>query len=67
MSVPDPHRPDYRQARIGAAVGLTTALIGLLFIDAISPAYEINSVVLAVMATMILGLLGLEAKDIIKR
>lgn len=48
-------------------MGLTTALIGLLFIDAISATYEINSVVLGVMATMILGLLGLEARDILRR
>lgn len=60
MNGTGPDRPDFRQARIGAAVGLTTALIGLLFIDAVSANYEVNSVTLGILATMILGLLGLE-------
>lgn len=64
----DDRRPaDYRQARLSAALGLTAALVGLLFIDALSPTYEVSPVVVGILGTMILGLLGIEGVSTLMR
>ena len=53
--------PDFRAARIGAAVALTITLIVLLVVDAFSPTYDISAVVLGGILTAVLTLLGIEA------
>jgi hypothetical protein len=59
--------PDYRGARIGAASALTVGLLGLLFIDAVSSHYDMNPFTIATISTLILALLGLEARDVFLR
>ena len=51
--VPPAREPDYRAARIGAGIALTFALIGLLFLDAISAEYELQPVTLGFLLTAI--------------
>lgn len=64
-------RGDYAAARIGAAIALTSVLVFLLVWDAISEPifgvrYEASPVALAMLATTILTLLGLEAGSFIR-
>ncbi len=58
---------DYRAARIGAAAGLTFAVMLMLLIDAFSPEYEASPVTLGVLATLIAGLLAVDLPDLIRQ
>ena len=51
---------DYRMARIGAALAITSIVVVLVFLDAIVPSYTISPTVLVVLVSAILGLLGVE-------
>ena len=51
---------DYRQARIGAAIGLVVTLVALLFLDALRPDYMIDKIVFGGLITTIITLLGIE-------
>jgi hypothetical protein len=63
----DPARlGDYRAARIGAAGALTAVLVVLLLIDALSPSYDINAVVLIPLLGTIAGLLGIEGLSVLR-
>lgn len=68
MSDEAPHsrRGDYRAARIGAGAALVSALVVLLFIDALSTEYEVSPAVLGTLATMILVLFGIEAASFLR-
>ena len=57
---------DYRAARIGAAAGLTFAVVLMLLIDALSGEYEASPVTLGVLATLIAGLLAVDLPDLIR-
>ena len=57
---------DYRQARIGAATGLTVIVIILLLMDALRPDYAADGVVLGGLLTTIVTLLGIEAGAVIR-
>lgn len=57
---------DYRAARIGAAAGLTFAIVLVLLIDAISGDYEASPVTLGVLATLIAGLLAVDLPDLLR-
>ncbi len=56
---------DYRAARIGAAAGLTFAVVLMLLVDATSGDYEVSVPVLIVLATLIAGLLAVDLPDLI--
>ncbi len=56
---------DYRAARIGAAAGLTFAVVLMLIIDALSHDFEASPVTLGVLATLIAGLLAVDLPDLI--
>lgn len=51
--IPPAREPDYRAARIGAGMALTLALIGLLFLDAFVPSYELQPVTIGFLLTAI--------------
>jgi hypothetical protein len=57
---------DYRAARVGAALGLTVAIVLVMVIDALSPAYEASPVTLGVLATLIAGLLAVDLPDLLR-
>lgn len=57
---------DYRAARIGAAAGLTFAIVLTLFVDAMSADYEVSPVTLGILATLIAGLLAVDLPDLIR-
>ena len=57
---------DYRAARIGAAAGLTFAVILMVVVDAISNEYEVAPITLGVLATLIAGLLAVDLPDLIR-
>ncbi len=57
---------DYRAARIGAAAGLTVAIVLVLLIDALSSNYEASAVTLGVLATLIAGLLAVDLPDLLR-
>jgi len=57
---------DYRSARIGAALGLTCAVVLVMVIDAMSGAYEASPVTLGVLATLIAGLLAVDLPDLLR-
>ena len=57
---------DYRAARIGAAAGLTVAVVLMLLIDALSGEYEVSPVALGVLATLIAGLLAVDLPDLMR-
>ena len=60
MSNGERREDDYRLARIGAAIGLTVTLVGLLFLDALRPEYMIDKIVFGGLVTTIITLLGIE-------
>ena len=60
MAGEGPRSGDYRMARIGAAVALTVVVVVTVLIDAISPDYNVDPSILAIMATAICTLLGVE-------
>lgn len=57
---------DYRAARVGAALGLTIAIVLVMVIDALSPEYEASPVTLGVLATLIAGLLAVDLPDLLR-
>lgn len=57
---PGRRRDDFRQARIGAALALTSAVLFILIVDAISPTYEASPVVLGAVLGTIATLVGVE-------
>ena len=57
---------DYRAARIGAAAGLTVAIVVILIIDAVSVDFEVSPVTLGVLATLIAGLLAVDLPDLMR-
>ena len=56
---------DYRAARIGAAAGLTIAIIIVMVIDALSESFEVSPITLGVLATLIAGLLAVDLPDLL--
>ena len=58
--------PDYRVARIGAALAFTLIVVVLLLLDALRADYVVDHIVLTLLLGTILGLLGLEAAKIIR-
>jgi hypothetical protein len=64
----DPSRGgDYRIARVNAAGALVGVLVVLLLRDAfIQDTYSVDPFVMTVLVTAILGLLGIEAVDVVK-
>lgn len=71
MSDEGPRRPgrsaDYRYARIVVAATLGLTMAFLLVVDAFSVEYEAQTTTIVTVGALILGLLGLEVKDILKR
>ena len=57
---------DYQAARIGAAAGLTFAVVLMLLVDALSDRFEVSPVTLGVLATLIAGLLAVDLPDLIR-
>ena len=57
---------DYRTARIGAALGLTVAVVLVMLIDAFSNDYETSPITLGVLATLIAGLLAVDLPDLLR-
>lgn len=55
-----PRSTDFRTARISAAAALIGVLTFILIFDALSPAYEVNDIVVTVMLGAIGTLLGIE-------
>ena len=51
---------DYRSARIGAALALTGVVVIVVLVDAVNPAYTVDSVVLFALLGAIATLLGIE-------
>jgi hypothetical protein len=58
---------DYRYARIAVALTMAVAMGFLLLADAMRTDYEVQPTTLVTIGMLILGLLGLEARDILKR
>ena len=63
---PDGRSGDYRAARIGAATALAAVVVFLSVMDALSPDYALDPIVLASMLTTMLYLLGVEAINLIR-
>jgi hypothetical protein len=65
---PPPRRDaGYRVARIGTAAALTSLLVFLLILDALSADYSLSEVTLTALLATILTLLGIEATSILGR
>jgi hypothetical protein len=64
---PPGRREDYRYARIAVAFALGLTLMFLEVEDATSVDYEVQTTTLVTFGAIILGLLGLEVKDILRR
>jgi hypothetical protein len=56
---------DYRGVRVGAAAGLTIAVIVMLVIDAISRDYSVDATILVILSTLVAGLVAVDLPDII--
>lgn len=71
MADETPRRPgrsaDYRYARIAVALTLALTMGVLLVVDAFSVDYEAQATTLVTVGVLILGLLGLETRDILRR
>lgn len=64
---PTGRREDYRNARIAVAGSLTLVLCALLLLDAGLDNYELQTTTLVTLGALIVGLLGLEVKDVLRR
>ena len=62
----DHRQGDYRLARIIAATVLTVTVGVLCLADVVVPGYQLDLPTLVVLGTMILTLLGLEARDLLR-
>lgn len=60
-------KDDYRAARSAAALALVALMMVLLIGDLVSSTYEVNLPTLVTLATTVLGLLGLEVRDVLRR
>lgn len=56
---------DYRGVRVGAAAGITMAIIVMLVIDALSVDYSVEPAILIILATLLAGLVAVDLPDLI--
>jgi hypothetical protein len=57
---------DYHLARSAAAVAITAAIVLMSVADIFSTEYEAPPAVLIILGTLVLALLGLEARDLLR-
>jgi hypothetical protein len=63
---PPVRQGDYRVARIAAAAAFTAVLVVLLLVDAASPDYAVEAVIVTLLVGTVLALFGVEVTDVLR-